>query len=193
MIVSLLSQAMPTLSPVKDTHIAKMHDSLSKDVFAIREDAKAIDGFKLMVAKHVRGIGIVDESGLLVDTLSVRDLRGIGTNAAKFRRLFDTAKLFKERVRSDFPQQTPAAPLVVSEEDTLETVIRLMDDGNIHRVFEVESSGGKPGKPVHVISQVDVIRFALKASGVPGTRRDSAAAAPAVLQPPSAAVEGVSA
>jgi CBS domain-containing protein len=168
MIISLLSQGLDMMGAMKLMAVRELHSNLCQNVFLIKEDQKAIEGFKMMVEKRVHGVAIVDNQGAMIDTLSVRDLRGIGTNASKFRRLYEQVKNFKEAVRQDFAQQTPKTPITVTENDTLERVIKLMDDGNIHRVFEVVPSNGKV-KPKHVISQVDVIRFVLKKAGYPFT------------------------
>lgn len=58
------------MQPVKDKSIKEMHDGLCREVFSLKEDQRAIDGFKLMIEKRVSGIALVDGSGTLVDTLS---------------------------------------------------------------------------------------------------------------------------
>jgi CBS domain-containing protein len=180
MIVSLLSQGIDMMGDVRNIPVSAMHSDLCKEVFTIKEDAKALEAFRLMIEKNVYGIAVVDNEGALVDNLSVRDLRGIGTNAAKFKRLYMPIKQFKELVRQEYPSQTPKLPITVNDNDTFEKVVRLMDDGNIHRVFEVQpiqqtAVGTGAGqqqqqqrvRPVHVISQIDVIKFVLKRAGVP--------------------------
>lgn len=88
---------------------------------------------------------------------------------------------FKEHCRKKFPSQTPHKPICVTKTDTLERVIRLMDDGNIHRVFVCEEKSenlggsmvtGKQAKclvPSHVITQRDVMRFILHLAGLKST------------------------
>jgi CBS domain-containing protein len=105
-------------------------------------------------------LGVTNDKGHLVDTLSVRDLRGIGVKAEHFERLWHSVKAYKDEVRKEFHRQTPPQPIHVTEDDTLEAVIRAMDDGNIHRVFVVQKVEGGL-RPTFVITQRDVLRFLL--------------------------------
>jgi len=188
MIISLLSQNLPLFGPAKDTPVREAHGLLCGDVIAMRADHRALESFKLMAEKNVSGVGVVNAKGSLIDVVSVRDLRGMGTDGAKFWRLYETVATYKTLTRLQFPQQTPRNPLYVTEGDTIERVIKLMDDGNIHRVFEVvprtgakteeatgaEAMGAPAGvvlDPVHVISQRDVIQFTLKLFGMPITHQ----------------------
>ena len=122
--------------------------------------------------QRITGLGVTNSEGSLVDTLSVRDLRGMGVNAEHFERLWHTVARYKEEVRRDFKRQTPPKPIHVTRDDTLRHVITRMDDGNIHRVFVVEKqrreggSGEELWRPTHVITQRDVMRFLLFKMGL---------------------------
>jgi len=165
MIISLLSQGLEMMGPIRNRSVREMHSQLSQELFSVGQDDKAIDAFRMMMEKRIHGVPVVDKAqGLLVDNISVRDLRGVGTNVAKFKRLFEPVTTFKQLVRQEYEQQTPPKPITVTEHDTIERVIQLMDDGNIHRVYEVQTN---KATPVHVISQVDVIRYVLRCAGVP--------------------------
>lgn len=163
MVLSLLDQNINKIGRYRQTQVQEMH-SLLQPVLSVKEDEKAINAFRLMADRGVSGLAVVDAQGFLVDNISVRDLRGIGQKPTDFSNLFQTVKVFKQRERSLFPQQVPGKPLQCEPTSTLEQVIKLMDDGNMHRVFEVQK-GDEEGKlkPLHVISQTDLIRyFALK-------------------------------
>ena len=56
---------------------------------------------------NTHGLAIVNTEGILVGSLSVRDLRGIGQNGAVFSRLFKTVKEFKEDTVEMFPKLGP--------------------------------------------------------------------------------------
>ena len=114
----------------------------------------------------VSGLGVVNDKGHLVDILSVRDLRGIGMKAEHFERLWQPVGRFKAETRSEFHRQTPPQPIHVSEDGSFERVIRLMDDGNIHRVFVVDGTEDGGMRPTHVITQRDVLRFLLSKMGL---------------------------
>lgn len=102
---------------------------------------------------------MINAAGYLVDSISVRDLRGIGTQVEHFERLWHTVKQYKEEVRKEFPRQTPKTPIAVTLNDDVQTVIQRMDDGNIHRVFVVEKEAENQLKPLHVITQRDVLKL----------------------------------
>jgi len=166
MIISLLSQGLEMMGAIRNRPVRDMHQQLPEQVYLVGQDEKAINAFRIMIDKRVHGVAVVDKTqGLLVDNISVRDLRGVGTNVSKFKRLFEPVTTFKQLVRQEYEQQTPPKPITVTENDTLERVIQLMDDGNIHRVYEVQDN--QQAKPLHVISQVDVIRYVLRCAGVP--------------------------
>ena len=127
------------------------------------------------LSQNLTGLGVTNSDGALVDIISVRDLRGIGVKAEHFQRLWHSVKRYKEAVRAEFKRQTPPTPIRVTADDTLQSVIKKMDDGNIHRVFVVErgvkkdSTSGEAGelwRPTHVITQRDVMRFLLFKMGL---------------------------
>lgn len=93
----------------------------------MNETDSALAAFKTMVSSNVSGLAVVDSSGRLVDTISVRDLRGMGASAADWTALWLSVKEFKQLCRQKFPQQTPDKPITVSGKDTLETLIKKMD------------------------------------------------------------------
>ena len=114
----------------------------------------------------ISGIGVTDEKGHLVDVLSVRDLRGIGVKAEHFERLWQSVKRFKQETRAEFHPQTPSQPIYVTEADSFERVLHLMDDGNLHRTFVVEKVEDGGLKLTHVITQRDALRFLLFKMGL---------------------------
>jgi CBS domain-containing protein len=184
MVVSLLTQNVNLLGKLKDAPVSQMEPILAKELLSVREDQKAIDAFRIMSEKNVSGVAVLDDKGLLVDTLSIRDLRGIGTNASRGRRLHLTVKEYKAQARIDYPTQTPREVLNVTSTDTIHRVIELMDDGNIHRVFLVDqqapssassaaAAGGDAApssttglKPKSVITQGDLLRFLAVQTGL---------------------------
>ena len=61
------------------------------------------NAFIKMRDSEVSGLAIVDDEGILTGAISVRDLRGIGTDGPFFSRLFQSVKAFKDTVKRDFP------------------------------------------------------------------------------------------
>lgn len=172
MVISLLDQNFHRMDNIRVQPVNTIIPGLGRELVVVNESQPAIEAFYLMCHNNVTGLAVVDAEGVLVDTISVRDLRGMGPTAEHFERLWLSVKEFKAKCRQLFAQQTPASPLHVFAEDTLETVIRKMDDGNIHRIFVCTKANGNSDKPIptHVIAQRDVFRFLLFQMGlVPDT------------------------
>jgi len=141
-----------------------------RTLLSCNEDDVTIHAFNKMIDHNVTGLGIVNSDGVLVGSLSIRDLRGVGLNADKFYRLYLTVKDFKEVILKEFPEVNPitkelipSTALYVVPTDTLETVIKKMNDGNIHRVFVVSAASVKSGspRPVSILTQRDIMLYVL--------------------------------
>jgi len=165
MCISLLRQNQQRLAPILDLRVREMEAVLGP-LISIRSDEKAIEGFRLMADKNISGLAVVDKEGVLVDTLSIRDLRGIGTDIERYHRLFYEVAFFKELLKSEYRRQTPAAPLFCTHDSTLRDVLKMMDDGNIHRVWVCTLDDKRRPIPTGVISQKDVMLVTLREAGV---------------------------
>lgn len=157
MLMSLLAQSLDKLGTLRHMKVSEMMPGLAKDLKTCTEETLAIRAFKTMATNNFSGLPVVDANGALVDNLSVRDLRGIGTKAGYFERLWMTVKDFKQEVRKSFPSQTPPLPITVTVHDTLETVLKRMDDGNIGRIVVVERRSENLTVPIRVITHRDVL------------------------------------
>jgi CBS domain-containing protein len=140
-----------------------------KHVHQCTEEETAINCFNTLDEHEVGGLAIVNSQGHLVGALSSRDLRGVGFDGSKFFKLFRPVKQFKIAAREDFPRLvpdthysskvTPLAGMFVTPQQTLGDVIRLMNDGNIHRIFVCD--GRVRPTPIGVLSQRDVLRYVM--------------------------------
>jgi len=115
----------------------------------------------MMLDHRVNSLAVVNNDGQLVDSISIRDLKGIGPEAEMFIRLWDPICEFKKKVRSKIPhcQTLPRVPVCVLPTDSLESVIKLMETDAVHLVFVVKDQLTK--RPVNVISQSDVLNYVL--------------------------------
>jgi len=135
----------------------------------INENQKVINAFTEMSNADISGMAVVDDEGLLVDAISLRDLRTVGCGGEYFHRLFRSIQEYKRLARDDHPrlappthysrQRVPRKGLFVTPASSIMTVLDKMADGNIHRVFVCDSMD-RP-RPIHCISQVDVLRAVL--------------------------------
>eukprot|EP01083_Nonionella_stella_P032971 90279_1 len=89
MMISWLHQNIELLGEYQFTEVPKLRKS---EVITISEDEPAINAFNQMMDFGVQGLAVVDSEGILRSAITVRDLRGIGADAAQFKRLFQTIK-----------------------------------------------------------------------------------------------------
>jgi CBS domain-containing protein len=160
MFISLFTQQIHRLGRLKHTLVTDMVPYFAKSPWQVNEDTLAINAFKLMAKHNVSGLGVVDNLGCLVGTISVSDLHGMGCRAEHFERLWYPVRLF---IRDTQPNRTPPTVLLL---DTLETVIRTMRDGDIHLVFVVSRAAENSSVPLHVITQRDVLKYFCMKMGV---------------------------
>jgi predicted transcriptional regulator len=57
-----------------DTRVREMHASLCDQLICVKDNARAIDAFRLMAEKHINGLAVVNNDGCLVDVISARDV-----------------------------------------------------------------------------------------------------------------------
>jgi CBS-domain-containing membrane protein len=154
--------------------VADFKDMLpTKKLQTVSEDDLTINAFLKMDEMDVHGLPIVDRSGTLTGCISVRDLRGVGTDGSSFSRLYQTVKSFKLLTSAEHRtvapithysrKHTPSHAVYVTPRETMADVIHKMDDGNLHRIFICSQDSSDRGKPVPtgVISQSDVLYQAL--------------------------------
>jgi len=143
-----------------------------KEVFTVGENSKIIEGFKLMNKKNITGVGVVDKEGRLIGSLSVNDLKAIGSDMKNLPSLVVSVKDFLKQVdRTSLKPEYKPSPLQeeifgskknpdnpdiihVNEEATLARVIKMMDFYRVHRIYITNSEM----KPIGVITSSDVIR-----------------------------------
>jgi CBS domain-containing protein len=124
-------------------------------VLAVKEDSPAIDAFNIMVDKGVSGLAVVDNSGVLVGNISLRDLKLISYDARLFWRLQQTVGNFLTKLKTEYTAKhgRPSSLVTAVETDTIGTCIKALADNSIHRIYVIDS--GK--KPVGLLSLKDVL------------------------------------
>jgi len=137
----------------------------SEVVFTTTSSTRTIIAFRHMIAMEVQGLAVLNDSGQLVDNLSLRDLKRIHSDASMFWTLWNSVHRFKERMRKDAPQTTATreseqGPICVQSGDTLYAVLEKLALAHVHRLYVVDSLASM--KPIGVISQTDVLRYILR-------------------------------
>jgi CBS domain-containing protein len=143
-------------------------------VHNIKETDRAINAFLRMRDSSINGLAIVNDEGVLTGSISVRDLRGLGTDGVFFSRLFLTVKEFKDTVAREYPflgaknhfyvSTTPIKGLCVTPSSSFEAVLNMMKDGCIHRVFVCSEESLRANRPIayNVITQSDMLMAVLR-------------------------------
>lgn len=173
MLISELRQRMYMLGDLRTRRVSELVDFWTV-VRTVSEDSTAMNAFISMRENNVQGLAVVDADGVLTGSISVRDMRGIGQDAQFFSRLFRSVKEFKDTTRTEFPALGPKGhyyvgniPLkarYVTPDSTFETVINMMADGCIHRLFVCSRDSVFEGRPIpdNVITQTTVLKFMLR-------------------------------
>jgi len=124
-----------------------------REVYVIGENEPAINAFKMMSEKEVSGLGVVDDKGILVETISLRDLKAMAPDAGMFWRLFGTVKAFLAKITIEFPGSRPSTLQTCSVTDTFGDIVKRMEDHKIHRIFVTDNSV----RPIGVVTLKDVL------------------------------------
>eukprot|EP01126_Amoeba_proteus_P010368 TRINITY_DN1402_c0_g2_i2.p1 TRINITY_DN1402_c0_g2~~TRINITY_DN1402_c0_g2_i2.p1 ORF type:complete len:165 (+),score=23.02 TRINITY_DN1402_c0_g2_i2:356-850(+) len=158
MLIDLLWQNIERIGKISERSVTEITGSCP--VRAVHERTKAIVAFREMSLQNLNGIAVVDDSGVLVDNLSLRDLKGIHSDAKVFWRLWNTVKDFKAKMCQDFPSSIGLKPICVTTDDTLYMVIERMALNHVHRVYVVDDLESMV--PKRVITQTDVLEQVLR-------------------------------
>jgi len=152
--VRYLNTTLDQLGTIQNKPLKEI-SHLQKDVKSILQTDKCIDGFNKMVEFNVQGLAVLDQSGKLIDTLSVRDLKHVSSDGRLFWRLYQPVSDFLKKVRDAEQEATKVTYTLqfAKEDDTLGLVIRKLVQFNLHRLFLVDADQ----KPIGVVSLKDVL------------------------------------
>jgi len=133
------------------------------EVFHVKPSDIALKAFTVMSEKNVSGIAVLDDNGILVDQISMRDLKAMAPNGRLFWRLYKPVSDYLENVKKSHTdthaKERPDTIVTVTPNDTLETVLGLLVHHRIHRVYIVESPQNK--KPLGLITLRDIMLEAI--------------------------------
>jgi CBS domain-containing protein len=133
------------------------------EVYHVNPKDLALKAFTVMSENNVSGIAVIDDAGMLIDQISMRDLKAMAPDGRLFWRLYKPVSDYLENVKKSrtdvHATERPHSVITVTPDDTLETVMGLMVNNRIHRVYIVESTGNK--KAIGVITLRDVMLEAI--------------------------------
>eukprot|EP01126_Amoeba_proteus_P012416 TRINITY_DN1510_c0_g1_i5.p1 TRINITY_DN1510_c0_g1~~TRINITY_DN1510_c0_g1_i5.p1 ORF type:complete len:342 (+),score=40.21 TRINITY_DN1510_c0_g1_i5:62-1087(+) len=130
-----------------------------RQVLCVPTKISTIDAFREILKNKVTALGIVDESGVLVGNLSVRDIRQV-LCAHPGMELNSSLADFITHIRAEY-LTTPKKIITCSPKDTLRKTIITLDENHIHRLYIVDDQD----KPVGVVSLTDICGYIYRVCG----------------------------
>jgi len=121
---------------------------IQKDVLTVSHSLPTVEAFKLMHQNSLHGVGVTDDEGKLIASLSASNIKGITRRSFHILRLSVGDFLRKDRQRMWW-----FYPICVKETDSLKQLILLFVATQKHRVYLVDSND----KPIGVITLTDVL------------------------------------
>jgi len=145
-----------------------------KTVHSVKENATAIDAFKIMSSQRVTGVPIVDSEGEIITNVSSKELKHILTDP----NFFDKLQLPAERFVSDLKSKTflhkseTMYPKICCHfSDKFSAVLHKLAATKIHRIYIVDEQQ----HPVGVLSIEDIVAKVYDLSGKSEVRNFSSA------------------
>lgn len=171
MLISVITQSqlveftyrnIALLGPKRSKLVKDMPYNLH-EVYHVKPSDIALKAFSVMAEKKVSGIAVLDDHGLLVDQISVRDLKAMAPDGRLFWRLYKPVSDYIDNVKKSktdlHAKERPSDIVTVTPNDTLETVLGLLVLHRIHRIYIVESPTHK--KPLGLITLRDIMLEAI--------------------------------
>ncbi|KAI9136689.1 hypothetical protein BKA69DRAFT_1102585 [Paraphysoderma sedebokerense] len=140
--------------PNQPIHLPESRWSGSRMKFALhmQSDFNALSGFRMMYLHKMSSLAIVDQSGKLVENLSVSDLRGLSRD--KIPLVLKPVLDYIKEIRQTIPKEKQHHGLVmITKDDMLGKAIDLCMENKLHRCWVVDEEG----KPLSVITLSDII------------------------------------
>jgi len=106
-----------------------------KHVITIHEGDMAIDAFNKMSKYNLNGVAVVDKSGVLTGSLSVRDLKLVVNDDKMFARLLGPVSEFMKKLQEEHYKDRPKHVISVTKDDKLEKVVQILHNNKLHRLF----------------------------------------------------------
>eukprot|EP00013_Stygamoeba_regulata_P007372 CAMPEP_0177632416 /NCGR_PEP_ID=MMETSP0447-20121125/2279_1 /TAXON_ID=0 /ORGANISM="Stygamoeba regulata, Strain BSH-02190019" /LENGTH=331 /DNA_ID=CAMNT_0019133981 /DNA_START=132 /DNA_END=1124 /DNA_ORIENTATION=- len=136
----------------------KIHNIVRTALVTAREDETAILAFTRMIQNNVSALPILDYTGEMQGTLSIKDIKGV---LSDLNRLTVSVGEFMKGVRNDSVVDEMAVNIYVTPEDTIWKALVGLQQANIHRLWIVMSTA-KPALPIGVLSLYDMLQLLLK-------------------------------
>jgi CBS domain-containing protein len=137
-------------------------DVMTPSVISINADATVLQAARRMLENHISGLPVVDRDGALVGVVTEGDFLRRGELGTERKRpkwlefLVGPGRLAKEYTQASgrkVSEVMTADPLTVDENDSLESVVKLMERRRVKRVPVM-----RYGKMVGILSRANLVR-----------------------------------
>jgi CBS domain-containing protein len=153
MIVGWLFINLEKNPQMKSIHVQDVIPCDRKELPIVKIESTAMDAFRLMTSLHVQSVGIVDDSGALVDILFMKDIYVITYDCELYTRLSLPVRKFKEKVRQAGYSKKMT---VIKPTDTLHDLVNSLEQNAVTQIFVCADDHNKPQS---IVTAADVIRF----------------------------------
>lgn len=147
----------PLMQPLLHKKLKESQIGSFGQVHSVRSDEPALAAFQLISSKRVMGVAVVDAAGVLVSNISASDLRLVQQHGASLAVLFESAADFVRACTAGSTVRAGGAgagALSVGENATVAEALLAMHARRAHRLYVADAQG----KPVGVVSQIDIIQ-----------------------------------
>lgn len=151
-VIEFLVKNIQHFSDCGNVPLSKIEDKwvTPKEIFSIKKEDQALDGFQKIVEKQVMAVAVIDEEGNLLGCISANDLK-CSMDSDIFNDLYLSVEEFVKKNRPDL-KLDKAETITCDINDTLESILDKLSQKHVHRLFLV-----KDGKPTRVVSLCDII------------------------------------
>jgi CBS-domain-containing membrane protein len=123
---------------------------LAPNVISVNESTSALHGFYVIYQEQIGAIAVINNSSVLVNTLSASDIKGLQESDLKDLLL----PIPQYRSKRGLPERT----VRVTVNSTLEECLKTLIDSKVHRIWLCDNEG----KVTSVITMSDIIRLYYK-------------------------------
>lgn len=137
-VLRLIHKRMAELGAVVKHTVAELGLARQRKIYTVSLDDEAKHAFVLIAEKHVSALPVVDKSGLIVGSISNRDIHVTCKSAAMSDTLHKTVRQFIEVAHQERDEMAPT--ITCHDTDTLESVINVLVATGVHRLYVVGDS-----------------------------------------------------
>jgi len=136
-VIAFLAKNLKELGSVVNSTLADLHTG-SKDAVTVNISSRTIDAFKAMSQHRISAVAVVDNEGILLANVSVRDIRAVSSDARIIQRMYLPVREFLVKMNEDkIDILNPG--ISCHSTDTYGAVLQKLGATRVHRIYIVDS------------------------------------------------------